>query len=534
MPVPNRVFSRMPRLTDSALRCLLAMIGKSWRFDPEASTWIDTGRSFRRASVQEATGLSSQGTRNGLSRLGEIGWVERSRAGRAYRYRLALEVPARRFTYLPSGLPGKAASFESATALRALLAIFRATWGWAFRKKDPDTGGSDAFHKRWAQLSIPELAEKTGHSTTALRQAARRLEETYVERARPEGPGGASRYRIRPEAFGPGSTGNDKTQTGGEEPSRRKTSPPGKTSSGKTSFGRASASGKTSNAVGGDLQHSCPRTLYKHRESSSREQNTGAQGQNQAVGPPKTSSRDEREKDAVLATGKSSGEEATSEKEASTRRPDQTAGKASLGSRFPEKDSPEKDFSETGFSETESGLLRKLTNAGVWPREAGKLVQRYSTGRVEANFQLWRRRKNDPEAPSVGSDGAFLRAAIAEGYAAFTEDTPSAEGTPSSEETICAEDNAFAKDTFAKGNGSDRETTSTRKAAPAKKAAPAQKVSHKQKVSPREKRRLTREEGMDPAHFHRYRRARSPEEKQFLYLDPAAGGPQPREGVPAT
>ncbi|MCS4155502.1 hypothetical protein [Salinibacter ruber] len=44
---------------------------------------------------------------------------------------------------------------------------------------------------------------------------------------------------------------------------------------------------------------------------------------------------------------------------------------------------------------------------------------------------------------------------------------------------------------------------------------------------------------MEPAHFHRYRRAQSqedqsPEEKQFLYLDPAAGGPQPREGVPAT
>ncbi len=137
----------------------------------------------------------------------------------------------------------------------------------------------------------------------------------------------------------------------------------------------------------------------------------------------------------------------------------------------------------------------------------------------------------------MGTDGAFLRAA-------FTEDTPSAEGTPSAEETICAEDSAsakdtsakdtFAKDTFAKGNGSDRETTSTRKAAPGKKAAPAQKVSHKQKVSPREKRRLIREEGTDPAHFHRYRRARSPEEKQFLYLDSAAGGPQPREGVPAT
>ncbi len=349
----------------------------------------------------------------------------------------------------------------------------------AFQKKDPDTGGSEAFHKRWDRLPISKPAVKTSYSTTALRQATCRLEETYVERARPEGPGGAYHYHIHPGVFEPSKTKTDKdqidkvrtdeAQTGGEEPSWREPD-------GKESDQRKTSSSKTS----------------------------------------------------------ASGEEATSEKEASTRRRDQTAGKASLGSRFPEKDSPEKDFSETGFSETESGLLRKLTNAEVWPREAGKLVQRYSAGRVEANFQLWRRRKNDPEAPSVGSDGAFLRAAIAEGYAAFTEDTPSAE------ETICAENNAFAKD-----DGSDRETTSTRKAAPAKKAAlakkvaPAQKVSHKQKVSPREKRRLTREEGMDPAHFHRYRRAQSqedqsPEEKQFLYLDPAAGGPQPREGVPAT
>jgi hypothetical protein len=69
---------------------------------------------------------------------------------------------------------------------------------------------------------------------------------------------------------------------------------------------------------------------------------------------------------------------------------------------------------------------------------------------------------------------------------------------------------------------------------PEQEAASTQKVSHKQKVSPREKRRLTQEEGMDPIHFHRYRQAQSPEEKQFLYLDPAAGGLEPREGVPAT
>jgi hypothetical protein len=46
MPVPDHVFSEMPRLSDAALRCLLSLIRESFRFDPEASPWTSPGPSF--------------------------------------------------------------------------------------------------------------------------------------------------------------------------------------------------------------------------------------------------------------------------------------------------------------------------------------------------------------------------------------------------------------------------------------------------------------------------------------------------------
>jgi hypothetical protein len=98
--------------------------------------------------------------------------------------------------------------------------------GITLRRKDPDTGGSEALHKRWDRLPISKLAVKTGHSTTAPQQATCRLEETYIERARPGDPGGTYHYHIHPGIFELGKTKTDKVrtdeaQTGGEEPSQR-------------------------------------------------------------------------------------------------------------------------------------------------------------------------------------------------------------------------------------------------------------------------------------------------------------------------
>jgi hypothetical protein len=45
-------------------------------------------------------------------------------------------------------------------------------------------------------------------------------------------------------------------------------------------------------------------------------------------------------------------------------------------------------------------------------------------------------------------------------------------------------------------------------------------------VSPEEKKRLVRRhDGVEAEHFHRFRHAERPTEKQFLYLDPEEGGP---------
>jgi hypothetical protein len=76
----------------------------------------------------------------------------------------------------------------------------------------------------------------------------------------------------------------------------------------------------------------------------------------------------------------------------------------------------------TGFSERKRQLGQKLANAGVWPRRIPELLGRYSADRIEANFQLYRKR-----ARQVRESGAWLAAAIEGGYAlpSPSEESPS-------------------------------------------------------------------------------------------------------------
>jgi hypothetical protein len=66
----------------------------------------------------------------------------------------------------------------------------------------------------------------------------------------------------------------------------------------------------------------------------------------------------------------------------------------------------------TGFSGRKRALGQKLANAGVWPRRIPELLGRYTADRIEANFQLYRKR-----AQQVRESGAWLAAAIEGGYA---------------------------------------------------------------------------------------------------------------------
>jgi hypothetical protein len=169
------------------------------------------------------------------------------------------------------------------------------------------------------------------------------------------------------------------------------------------------------------------------------------------------------------------------------------------GSQRRTADPPSK-LSFSGFSTRKQDLGEKLVNAGVWPRRVKECLKRYSASRIEANFQLWRQRKNDPEAPSIANDGAFLCKAITDGYACVRRE--SGQELPENEPDSNSE------------NGPGQQGSS---------ALP--KPTHKQKVSPQEKTRLIEaHSGVDPEHFHRYRHGEAPSEKQFLYLDPRQGG----------
>jgi hypothetical protein len=134
LPVPNRVFSEMPKMSDSALRCLLALVHLSFRFDPAESEWVRTEKWLTRSDVEDKCGLSSQGTRNGLEELEPLGWVRVDRSGRSHGYQLELEVPHQRFTYVPTALLEHASAIASGTELRVALAVLRGTWGWTSKR----------------------------------------------------------------------------------------------------------------------------------------------------------------------------------------------------------------------------------------------------------------------------------------------------------------------------------------------------------------------------------------------------------------
>jgi len=360
MPVPDRVFSEMPSMSDAALRCLLALIRESFRFDPEASTWMCPERSFSRQEIETATGLSDQGTRNGLESLEKAGLTQVDRSGRSYSYALRMEVPTERYTYVPTTLLEKASDLPSATALRALLAVLRATWGWTSKEQRSgetasQTAQEQTVHQRWAALPTSTLSGLIGCSEPALREAIGALEGEWISRVQPGH--GAYLYRVLPGAFEP----EEKAASGEENCPKKSSSNP-----------------RAANEITPDRQRNYSPSSYKEnpfRDKQSREPDSKKASDPQAK-PPNF-----KQGGAVPSSQNESGEEAT-----------------------------DTDLSE--FSERRQSLYHKLTNAGVWPDRAKECLRRYSPARVKANFELFRER-----APEIDDHGAWLCAAITDGYA---------------------------------------------------------------------------------------------------------------------
>ncbi|MCS3856463.1 hypothetical protein GGP78_003166 [Salinibacter ruber] len=372
MPIPNAVFSRMPSVSDSALRCLLALVHLSFRFDPAKGEWVHSREWFPRSDVEAASGLSDQGTRNGLADLQSLGWAAADQAGRSHHFQLGLEVPAQRFTYVPTALLEGLSGFDSGTELRVVLAVLRGTWGWTRNESEgnphgetnPQGGAPRVVHDRWAQLSNRGLAEATGRSETAVTQAAKALQGEWLGRVRPGN--GPYQYRFLPEAIGndPGAEpGKQDSSLGGDAndlaPDRQNSDPP---SFNKESFSRDRHRRDTSNPEPDRGKASPP----------------GRRGAVRGRKPPRGSPQTE-----TTATASDSG-----------------------------KASPPADFSELPPEKRQ--LAKKLANVGVWAGRIAEILSRFSRRRIQANFDLYRERAAEQ---TIRNPGAWLHEAIVEGYA---------------------------------------------------------------------------------------------------------------------
>jgi len=408
MPLPDSLFKDMRAMSDSAFRALLGLIRLSFRYDPEQGQWVSPERTFSRADVQAECSLSGQGTRNGLSELEERGYVSIDRSGRSYKHRLEMEVPSSSFTYVPTGLFEKASSL-SGTELRLVFAVLRATWGWA----GEDEGSGQTEHKRWESLSTAALAHMTGRSPSAVKQAAQALQGTWIQRRRPTS--GAYCYRFRAEALTAGLEGGLEAETGRE--------PEGRKPRVKKKQEAVFSMGVPNDLPPNRQQSAPPHRGYK--ESFSKRGAKHSATFKRAEEPPEEPPS--RDGDSAVRGGtppsQGSARRSASSSETEKTPPKQSSHRDPQGTG---RDTVE-DLNLTGFSDRKRALGQKLANAGVWPRRIPELLGRYSAERIEANFQLYRKR-----AQQVKKSGAWLAAAIERGYVlpSPTDGSPS-DGSPS-------------------------------------------------------------------------------------------------------
>ena len=413
MPVPDSVFGDMRVMSDSALRALLGLIRLSFRFDPEECQWVKPGRTFSRAAIQAECGLSGQGTRNGLDELESEGYVSIDRSGRGYEHRLLVGVPSSCYTYVPTDLFEEASGLAG-TELRFVFAVLRATWGWT--TGSTETGSGAPEHRRWAQLSMRVLSKLTGRSASAVKQAAQKLQGTWLQRRRPTS--GAFYYRFRSERLTT-EQAPDEGESQGTEPTLKKRE-------------EAVFSMGVPNDLPPDRQQSGPPRRGRIERFSKRRAHHSANSER----PENTQEESpSRSGDSAVRGGKTPSQ-SSPRRSAPKSRPQKSRPNRD-SHRGPRKTGPKngEEIDLTGFSDRKRALGQKLANAGVWPRRIPELLARYSADRIEANFQLNRKR-----AEQVRESGAWLAAAIEEGFALpsppeGSPSEPSAETSPDGEDS---------------------------------------------------------------------------------------------------
>lgn len=383
IPVRDAFFREMPEMSDVALHSLLSLIHLSHRYDPAEERWIHTEGWFSRSEIQEEAGVSSQGTRDGLNELVAEGWARMDREGRSHSYQLLLEVPDQRYTYIPTELLEKLDELSS-TELRVALVVLRNTWGWTETEEKPE-GGHETVHVRWTGLSNQDLCDATGRSETAVKRAAKGLENRWIERVRPS-PSEPYNYRFLPEAV---------TDHSGE---------------------KATPSEGTSKNLTLHRQKSDPPSSY--RESLSRDKHS----------QPEEKKEPQESREPKAAEGENAmPSDNTSEK----KPPDAEPPPSEEPDREPPdtEDPPHRKNSNRRTSEPDFSnlpaekrdLAEKLANVGVWAGRIAEVLSRFSAERIRANFQLYRKRAAEN---TIRCGGAWLYQAITEGYILPNSDTP--------------------------------------------------------------------------------------------------------------
>lgn len=202
LPIPNEVFGRMGDLSGVATRLLFVLIRDAYGYDPGRGGWTCKQGYATRGDLSAATRSGLAMNPNSFTRaareLKRARMVELKGGGEsrsALKLRLLLDVPEKRFTWIPAKLI-EAHGWISHSAWKVLLQVYAATWGQTAR--EAREGGSTVVHDAWARLTTAELADRCDLSVATVRSCIQTLTRLgALERDRPS-RGYAWRYRPSP------------------------------------------------------------------------------------------------------------------------------------------------------------------------------------------------------------------------------------------------------------------------------------------------------------------------------------------------
>ena len=204
VPVPHDVLEG--KYTEAERRCILALIHLAFRY--VSGQWITKDCDIDAATLVEHTGLSLPSVHRGCEALEASGLVYVDRSSSTYQYQLLLSPPRRRYVQVPSVLLRELASLPRRSAFAVLWVIIRMTLGFTTQEDVRRTTADgttvetrETVHRRWAQLSMKDIARRSGVSSATARSVLKPLIASgWVERSQPIS-GQSAYYRMPTSAL---------------------------------------------------------------------------------------------------------------------------------------------------------------------------------------------------------------------------------------------------------------------------------------------------------------------------------------------